>query len=170
MSPRLNISMAAQDVRDLLGLPLPAVLTTLGPGGWPHSAGMWFVLDGEELLMWTYRKSQKAVNAARDPRCAFLLEHGRPYVDLRGVLVRGRLRLVGDRSQIVAIGRRLYERYLEASTGVAYESGPQQEIERQAEKRVGLVLPLERVATWDHAKMGIPPERMQASSDRETEE
>jgi PPOX class probable F420-dependent enzyme len=165
MGGRLDISMSLEEVRDLLSRPLPAVFTTHGPDGWPHAAGMWFVLDDDDILMWTYRKSQKAVNARRDPRCAFLVERGHPYADLQGVLVRGHVRLVEDRARVISIGRRLYEQYLQARAGVAYEQGPAQEIERQAGKRIGLVLPLGRVATWDHSKMGISSERLRIKPD-----
>jgi hypothetical protein len=104
--------------------------------------------------MWTYAKSQKAVNLKRDPRCAFLVEEGVAYSELRGVLVTGSVSLVTTVANIVAIGRELYERYTLPATGVAAQEGPIVEIERQANKRIGLRLPLEDVASWDHSRLG----------------
>jgi hypothetical protein len=113
---------------------------------------MWFFIEAGELKMWTYSKSQKARNAARDPRVSLLVERGEPYRDLKGVLVRGHVRLTTDTNEVAAIGRRLYDRYVAPRSGVSSEKGPGLEVDRQAAKRVGLILPLENVVSWDHAK------------------
>lgn len=145
--------MTHAEVETFLSAPRTAVLSTLSSDGGPHSAGMWFApLDGE-IWMWTYAKSQKAVNLRRDPRAALLIEDGQSYLELRGVLVRGRVRLVSDLDALERIGRALYERYTRPRTGIAVEDGPLVEIERQVPKRVGIVLPLTEVASWDHAKL-----------------
>jgi PPOX class probable F420-dependent enzyme len=151
---RLDISMSAGEVQTFLAVPDTAVLSTLGRGGFPHCAGMWFALVGDELQMWTYAKSQKAVNLRRDRRCALLVERGDSYTELRGVLVRGEVELVEDHDAIVAIGTALAQRYSVPATGEAALRPAQVEIERQAAKRVGLVLPLGRVVSWDHSKLG----------------
>lgn len=153
MSPRLDVSMAAEEVAAFLAEPRTAVLSTLDRDGSPHSAGMWFVADDAEIRMWTYAKSQKAVNLRRDPRCAFLAEDGTAYSELRGVLVKGSARLVEELDAVAAIGTELYERYTMPATGVAANEGPIAEIQRQAYKRVGVVLPLDAVASWDHSKL-----------------
>ena len=41
---------------------------TVGPHGMPHMVPLWFVVEGDELIGWTYAKSQKARNLERDPR------------------------------------------------------------------------------------------------------
>ena len=53
---------------------------------------MWFVIDGDTLWMRTYGKSQKVVNARRDPRCCALIETGDRYLELRGVQITGDVR------------------------------------------------------------------------------
>jgi PPOX class probable F420-dependent enzyme len=151
---RLDISMTAEEVRDFLSVPHTAVLSTMGKGGWPHLAGMWFVPDEDEILMWTYAKSQKAVNLRRDPRCALLVERGDSYTQLRGVLVRGEVRMIEDHDGIIRIGTALAERYSVPATGEAATRPAEVEIERQSAKRVGLVLPLRRIVSWDHSKLG----------------
>ena len=146
--------MSRTEVAALLELPMTGVLSTLDRSGAPHSAAMWFYVDGDEIRMWTYAKSQKAVNLRRDPRCAFLVEEGMAYNELRGVLVKGPARLVNDYDEIVAIGTSLYERYTLPATGVQAQAGPIIEIERQAAKRVGIALTMDDVASWDHSKLG----------------
>jgi PPOX class probable F420-dependent enzyme len=151
---RVNISMSPAEVTSFLAAPHTAVLSTVGRSGLPHLAGMWFVPADDELHMWTYAKSQKAVNLRRDPRCAVLVERGDEYSELRGVLVRAEARLVEDYDTIVQIGMALSARYSVPATGEAATRPAQVEIERQAAKRVGLIVPMSRVASWDHSKLG----------------
>ncbi len=154
MTPRRDVSMSPDEIDDLLELPVTGVLSTLGRDGAPHMAGMWFAHSRDRLLMWTYGKSQKAVNARRDPRAAFLVEEGMAYNELRGVLLQGELEVITDVGEIDVIGRLLYDRYTLPTTGIPVEEGPHLEIARQAAKRVGLALPLADVSSWDHSKLG----------------
>jgi PPOX class probable F420-dependent enzyme len=145
--------MTNEEVETFLARPLTGALSTLARDGGPHMAGMWFVAEPDALRMWTYAKSQKAVNLRRDPRAAFLVEEGGAYSELRGVLLRGRAELVTDFDDVAAIGIRLYELYTQPSTGLAPEGRVLAEIERQAGKRVGIVLPRADTASWDHSKL-----------------
>ena len=152
MGTRPDLTMSTSEVSLFLEDPNFGVLTTLDRKGWPHSAGMYFYVENDEILMWTYGKSQKALNVRRDPRASLLVEKGEPYQDLRGVLVRGRVRLETDEEAIAMIGSKLYDRYVAPKTGLASHEGPEFEIRRQATKRVGLIMPMEDVVSWDHSK------------------
>ncbi len=148
--------MDDDEVRSFLDSAKTAILTTLDARGWPHSVAMWFVPPGAlgpEIRMWTYRKSQKAKNLLRDARAAFLVESGSGYGDLRGVLVRARIEIVDNFDTVRTIGTSLHERYVAPLAGEAQDEAIVREIERQARKRVGLLLPLQRVASWDHRKL-----------------
>jgi PPOX class probable F420-dependent enzyme len=156
MSPRADVSMSPEEMIAFLDRPHSAALSTIGPDGFPHIAGMWFAhVAGSrpELHMWAYAKSQKVRNLERDPRCAFMAEEGAGYANLRGVLVRGAASLVEEVDDVYEIGVRLYERYTLPATGIDVNDGPEIEIRRQASKRKGIVLGLERVASWDHSKL-----------------
>ena len=155
MSPRVDVSMAPHEIEAFLDAPRTGVLSTIDSAGWPHSVGMWYALvQGSELHMWAYAKSQKVRNLERDPRCALMVEQGDSYSSLRGVLVRGRARLVEDEDEVYAIGVKIYERYTLPARGIAVGEGAGVEIRRQAGKRKGIVLGLERVASWDHSRLG----------------
>jgi PPOX class probable F420-dependent enzyme len=153
MSPRQDVSMSLAEVNEFLDESKVAVLTTLGADGWPHAAGMWYFRSSDTLRMWTYAKSQKARNLQRDGRCAAVIEAGERYDELKGVLIQTTAELIDDHENVAAIGRRLYERYTQPVTGIPYDSGPSQEIERQARKRIGIVLSLTTLASWDHGKL-----------------
>lgn len=156
MSPRVDVSMSEEELTEFLRTPRTAVLSSNGRDGFPHSVAMWFApaLDrgAGEVHMWAYRKSQKIVNLERDARCAFMVEEGMAYNELRGVLVQGQARIVDDPEEIFDIGRRLYEIYTLPATGVP-ATAAEGELRRQAGKRKGIVLPFEKVASWDHGKL-----------------
>ncbi len=154
--PRPDLSMTRADVLALLEEGHTGVLSTLDRHGYPHSVGIYYVpvADGArlELQTWVYAKSQKAVNVARDPRASLLVEHGEPYVDLRGALVRGSARVERDPDLVLDLGKKIYDRYFLPRTRVPLEEGPLVDIERQARKRAALIIVAERVASWDHSR------------------
>ncbi len=156
MSPRPKLEMTLEEIRRLLQEPHTGVLSTIGPGGFPHSVGIYYVSVGEdplEIHMWVYARSQKAVNVRRDPRSSLLVESGRPYEDLRGVLVRGNSRLVTRFDDVFQLGKDIYERYFAARTGVPLADAVAG-IERQSHKRAALILTATGLASWDHSRAG----------------
>lgn len=155
MSPAPDLSMSHDQIEALLAEPHTGVLSTLGPKGWPHSVGIFYIpVLGEplELHMWVYGKSQKARNVERDARVSVLVESGEPYVDLRGVLVSGEARIVREPDAVYELGKQIYLRYFLPRTGIAWESGPSDNVGRQSAKRVNLVLSATSFASWNHAK------------------
>lgn len=73
--------------RDLLDLPLPAVLATLFADGAPHSSVVWCEPDANEVLVNTTLERQKGRNLARDPRATLLVvdpSDGGRFVEIRG--------------------------------------------------------------------------------------
>jgi PPOX class probable F420-dependent enzyme len=141
--------MTREEIADFLAPARNAVLATLGPRGYPHQMAMWYLPEPDRILMWTYRKSQKALNLRRDPRASVLLEEGTAYLELRGVMIEGDVELIDDVGRVAEIGTRLFERY--GAPGGEDRIGDL--VAAQAPKRVGLALPLARVASWDHRKL-----------------
>lgn len=147
--------MSSEDALAFLQEPHAGVLSTIGPGGFPHSVGIYFAVvmrTSLELHMWVYGKSQKARNVERDPRASVLVEKGEPYVDLRGVLARGHAHVERDPAAVFDLGQKIYERYFFPRTGIALADGPIDNVQRQSAKRVNLVLVVDRVASWDHGR------------------
>lgn len=131
-------------------------VSTLGRDGSPHLAPMWYVVDAGRIVFRSFTKSQKIVNLRRDPRLAVLVETGEAYADLRGVMIRGRARLVDDRDYVLAVYAGLAERY--AMVGDAPRTLSPEELEsvfgRHAEKNTAVVVEPDHVASWDHTKLG----------------
>ncbi len=148
---RADISMTASEVREMLAEQKGGVLATNGRDGFPHQVAMWYLPEPDRLLMWTYRRAQKAVNLRRDPRASFLVETGSRYETLRGVQVQGRVDFLEDPAEVLEVGVRLRLRH---QPGGDQESA-RQYIAQQAAKRVVLVLPIERTISWDHRKLAV---------------
>jgi PPOX class probable F420-dependent enzyme len=141
--------MSDEQVWDLLRRPLTASLGTHGPDGYPHVAAIWYVPVDGEVRIATYAASQKAVNLRRNPACAFHVEAGETYDELRGVLVRSPARLVDDADLVLEVMCGVYERYRRAHQG-PMSPEVREQYRQQARKRVAVCLPVENVASWDH--------------------
>ena len=148
---REQIVMTAAEVDAFLGVPRTLNVATIGPSGHPHLVAMWYgFLDGK-VAFWTFAKSQKILNLRRSPLLSALAESGTTYATLKGVELVGQGRLVEDREQILAIGLSVAERY----NGPAAASAEARSfLEAQAAKRVGVVIEVDKVVSWDHTKLG----------------
>src|SRR4051794_41670606 len=87
MSRRDQIKLSDEELRELLDEERIAVVSSLGPRGWPHSMPLWFVPRDGVIWIWTYAKSQKVRNLERDPRATVLVEAGRSYPEVRGGVI-----------------------------------------------------------------------------------
>src|SRR6058998_3018529 len=104
MQRRKTIGLTTDERRRFLDESHTIILISNDRRGYPHAVAMWYVADPDgSVLMTTFAKSQKAVNLRRDPRCALLLESGRTYPELKGLLVRGRATLEEDTEQVLDV-------------------------------------------------------------------
>jgi hypothetical protein len=99
------VSMSPSEVSALLAASRKVQLGTLNPDGSVHLVTMFYGLIDGQIAFWTYRTSQKALNLARDPRITCLVEDGSDYFELRGVQLRGTVRVVSEFNDVLAIGR-----------------------------------------------------------------
>ena len=150
MNRRDQIALSKADQTDYLTAEHTIILNTLDRGGYPHAVAMWYVLDTDGLVaMTTFRKSQKVLNVQRDPRCSLLVETGRTYPTLKGLLIRGRAEIVDHVENTLDVLELINIKY----HGGAPE-GIRDALRAQATKRVVLRIHPERIASWDHAKLG----------------
>ena len=150
MHRRKEIGLTPEEQRQFLDESHTVILSTIDRRGYPHSVAMWYVVDPDgTVLMTTFAKSQKAVNLRRDPRCSLLVESGRRYEDLKGLLIRGRATLEPDTERVLDLLERVHEKY---NRGPA--AGLRDAMRHQAAKRVLIRVRPERVSSWDHRKLG----------------
>ena len=68
-SRRDLIRMSDEELREFLRSSKTITINSIGPGGYPHPMPMWFAVDADGTVrMTTFRRSQKVLNIAREPR------------------------------------------------------------------------------------------------------
>lgn len=150
-SRRSQITMTDDEVQAYLAEQKVLNVATLGPTGHPHLVAMWYeVIDGK-VTFWTFGKSQKVMNIRRDPRITCLVESGEQYEELKGVELVGTARLVEDFDQVLEIGKTVAVKY---QGEVVLSEAALPFIEAQARKRIGVVVDVDHVVSWDHTKLG----------------
>ena len=103
------------------------------------------------LLDDNVRKSQKVVNIRRNPKVALLVESGVTYGALKGVLLRGRAKILDDVSVCTRILVQIHEK-METLSGLADQMADT--MVTQARRRLVTKVTCARTSSWDHAKLG----------------
>ena len=148
-SRRQQIALTPEEQRRYLEESHTIILTSLDQRGYPHPVAMWYVVGRDGAVeMTTFAKAQKAVNLRRDPRCALLVESGRTYPELKGLLIRGRATVDGDTGRILEVLGRIHEKYNRGQAAEVRDA-----LLGQARKRVLIRILPERVSSWDHGKL-----------------
>jgi PPOX class probable F420-dependent enzyme len=124
-----------------------AALATLDKDGFPHVVAMGFLAKDGVIYMTSYAKAQKVLNIRRNPKVGLMIETGKNYADFRGLMIRGHCEIIEDPALVAATIQTLQEK----------QSGrtetPREAI-LSAPKRVILKITPEKVASWDHTKLG----------------
>jgi PPOX class probable F420-dependent enzyme len=149
-SRRDQIRMTPDEIRDFLDEQKTVSVATIGPNGRPHLVPLWYVPAGEELIGWTFAKSQKAKNLERDPHATLQVEDGVEYQELRGVMFECDVAVEREPERVAEFGRKIFERY--GGGDLAPEAAEM--VERQAAKRIGMRFSPTRTVSWDHRKLG----------------
>lgn len=143
--------MTADEVAEFLTHGGTIMLALHGPDGYPDLVPMWFLFEDGAIWMRTYGKSQKVVNARRDPRCSVLVEQGDHYAELRGVQITGDLELVDDVDRICEIAAGLTIKY--EGVDPVHRDALMTAYLPRAPKQVAMRLPIDRLVSWDHRKL-----------------
>jgi nitroimidazol reductase NimA-like FMN-containing flavoprotein (pyridoxamine 5'-phosphate oxidase superfamily) len=152
-SGREAVKLNDQEVQDLLAENLKVQVASNGYDGVPHLTTLFYVVRDGKIAFWTYGRSQKILNLERDPRVTALVEDGVDYFELRGVSITGRAEIIRDYDGIFEIGSAVATRMLNAESFEALGDFGRETVEKQATKRVAVIIHPEKVATWDHRKM-----------------
>jgi PPOX class probable F420-dependent enzyme len=149
VNQRRVVAMSADEVAAFLAERRTATMCTINVDGSIHAVAMWygFCSDGR-LAVQTKAKSQKAQNVRRDPRMTCLVEAGEAYEELRGVELVGRAELVEDPDRLWEVGVSVYDRYVGP-----YTEASRPAVEAMLNKRVAIVLDVQRTVSWDHRKL-----------------
>jgi PPOX class probable F420-dependent enzyme len=145
---RRAIVMSPEEVARFLGERHTTTMCTINVDGSIHAVAMWYGFCDGRLAVQTKAKSQKVRNVRRDPRMTCLVEAGERYQELRGVELVGRAEIVEDPDRLWEVGVSVYDRYVEP-----YGEAARPAVEAMLNKRVAIVLQVERTVSWDHRKL-----------------
>jgi PPOX class probable F420-dependent enzyme len=153
MPRRDQIQMTDAEIRGFLRTRKTIILSSIGRDGVPHPMPMWFVADDDLVVsMATFRGTQKIVNLQRDPRVSLLVESGREYSELKGVVIYGTAELSEDTDAIIASLEAASQK--ETSEADAETRAAMKEsIRKSASKRILIRVKPDRIISWDHSKL-----------------
>jgi PPOX class probable F420-dependent enzyme len=134
-------------------------LATVDRDGYPHIVAMAYAIDNGDIVMTSFSKAQKVVNMRRNPRAAVMVESGKAYNTLKGVMVRGRAEIINDTESVLEVLNLVGRRTLRANRGGSQRGGSDindnitQQARSLAPKRVVIRIHPEKWASWDHSKL-----------------
>jgi nitroimidazol reductase NimA-like FMN-containing flavoprotein (pyridoxamine 5'-phosphate oxidase superfamily) len=141
---RRQIRMNDEEQAAFLRVNSKCALATIDPNGFPHVVAMGFYVEDGAYWMTSYAKAQKVLNIRRNPKVGLMVETGRAYAELQGVMVRGTCEIIED----VETVRRVMNHRRDAA-----ESGRRGALD-SAPKRVVLKIIPHKTTSWDHQKLG----------------
>ena len=144
MNRRKQIQLTPAEQAEFLSQPHKAALATIDNDGFPHVVAMGYTARDGAIYMTSYGKAQKVLNIRRNPKVGVMIESGQTYADFRGVMIRGRCEIMDEPATV--------ERTMRQMAGVQ-EAAPKGAVS-SAPKRVVLKIVPEKIATWDHTKLG----------------
>ena len=151
MNRRDLIALTPDEQRKYLDEGHTIVLGTNGVRGHPQLTAMWYVNDPDGTVwMTTFAKSQKTKNVERDPRVTLLIESGRTYPELKGLMITANVEIIRDIERVLDMLERVNVKY----NGLEPSPELRAALRGQASKRVLLKFKTVKVASWDHAKLG----------------
>jgi PPOX class probable F420-dependent enzyme len=154
-SRRDQIRMSDDELRDFLAQQKVVTVATVGPNGRPHLMPLWYVPEpGGDLIGWTFAKSQKAKNLARDPHATLQVEDGVEYQELRGVMLECDVEVESETGRVIDYGMAIFERYAPGDGSGGLPAEVREMVEKQAPKRIGMRFHPTRTVSWDHRKLG----------------
>jgi nitroimidazol reductase NimA-like FMN-containing flavoprotein (pyridoxamine 5'-phosphate oxidase superfamily) len=105
--------LSSSEIDELLSMTLIANLATLDDDGSIHFLPMWFLRIGNDICIPTSHHTHKYRNLRARPYASVMIDVLRAGLDLKGVLIRGRVELVeGDEAR--RINRSIHLKYVTA--------------------------------------------------------
>lgn len=143
------IRMSDDEVAAYLAANVRAHVSTLNKDGSPHVVPIAYVVLDGKLAFWGDNVSQKMVNLQRDPRVAAVVDSGVDFQELQGVELTGTATLHPD----AETNERIADLFA-AKAPEEHREGAKSMLLALAAERTAVVITPERVASWDHRKLG----------------
>jgi nitroimidazol reductase NimA-like FMN-containing flavoprotein (pyridoxamine 5'-phosphate oxidase superfamily) len=149
-SRRGSIELTDDEQKKLLDEGWTLQVASMGPKGFPHLVAMWYVLDDGKIAFTTFRKSQKILNLQRNAKMTVMLEAGKAYAELMGLVIEGEAEVIDDPAYTAKVMARVGQKY----NGIPIPMATPEAALKAASKRVVVRLKPVEIYSWDHKKLG----------------
>jgi PPOX class probable F420-dependent enzyme len=154
MERRNLVKMSPDEVNAWLENNQNLSLASIDRDGYPHLVAMTYALQDGDIVMTSYAKAQKVLNLKRNPHVGVMVESGRAYNTLKGVMVRGRAEIIESADAVLEVMRLIGEKVARLTgSPQAARIMPSETARRQAQKRVVIRIHPDKFASWDHSKL-----------------
>lgn len=149
-SRRADIALTEEERDQFLKDSWTLQVASLGPRGYPHLVAMWYVLIDGKVHFTTFRKSQKVLNLRRDSKITVMLESGKLYNELKGLVIEGKGEIIEDTPYVANVMAHVGEKY----NGIPVPTDTPEAALAVASKRVAIRVDPVDIYSWDHSKLG----------------
>ena len=95
-SRRASIALTDAEQQQMLEDGWTLQVASVGKDGYPHLVAMWYAVIDGDIHFTTFRKSQKVLNLKRNPKISVMLESGKGYAELKGLVFEADAEIVDD--------------------------------------------------------------------------
>ena len=149
-SRRGSIALTAEEQEKMLNESWTLQVASAGHKGFPHLVAMWYVIDQGEICFTTFRKSQKILNLQREPKMTVMLEGGKAYAELHGLVIEGNGVVEDETANTARIMGLVGAKY----NGIPAPMETPDAALKVASKRVVVRLKPVNIYSWDHKNLG----------------
>lgn len=149
-SRRADIALTEEEKQKFMQDGWTLQVASIGPGGYPHLVAMWYVIIDGKIHFTTFGKSQKVVNLRRDPKISVMLESGKGYAELRGLVIEGTGTIIEDTPFTAKVMGLVGQKY----NGIPAPTETPEAALKVASKRVVIRIDPVDIYSWDHTKLG----------------
>ncbi len=149
-SRRSSIALTQEEQEQFLKDGWTIQIASVGHKGYPHLVAMWYVVDNGMVTFTTFGKSQKILNLKRNPKITAMLESGRAYNELKGLVIEGTGEIDEDNAETARIMALVGSKY----NGVPVPTDTSEARLKAASKRVVVRIKPDDIYSWDHTKLG----------------
>ncbi len=148
---RSQVSMTDEEQQAFLAEGHTLQVSSIGPQGYPHMVAMWYAVIDGKIHFTTYARSQKVLNLRRNPKMSVMLETGRPYTELRGMVIEGDADVIEGDTELAARVMMMSGSRRPTEPPAA---PPTEQTLRAVSKRAVVRLNPKNIYSWDHRKLG----------------
>lgn len=149
-SRRTQIALTEEEQKQFIEDGWTLQVASIGPKGYPHLVAMWYVVIDGAIQFTTFAKSQKILNLERNPKLTVMLEAGKKYQELKGLVIEGEGEIVRDVQHTAKVMSHVGAKY----NGLPIPTETPEQSLKAAAKRVTVRIKPVDIYSWDHGKLG----------------